>query len=620
MHLPSKGVRLLVAVVTGAMLTIAPLSTGGSFASQAPISSQPASTAQLKKFSTAPKVSISGSGKVGKKLTAHIGSWRHSSISVKIQWKRDNRAIRGADGIKYKLVAADAGSRITVQVTGSKPGYQTAIKKSAAKRISTTAFRSSPKPVLNGISAVGEVLTATAGKWLPTPSTISYRWKRDGQVIPGAKTRTYKLATSDAGHRVSVVVTAKRAKFTTQRVRSAAKQVVAASPENQGVSTPAGSTNAPPAVIKQVHSVAQPTEVPSITPTQPTASTIPPQQASPAATTPTSPSATISAPSTVPLQPAAVESGSDSEVTAPFVVPTLAVPEAISPVARRSLQVGVSLPSYHYSVSDLAAWESATGTKADVLQTFISWEYDGNATLNQFPFWRAREYAARGTTLEVTWVPSNPAEGVDQPDFALDSITAGTYDAYIRQFASDVKRLGTPVRIRLAHEMNGTWQPFFEGNSGNSPGDFVAAWRHVVDVFNEVGASNAEWVWAPNILYSAGPDDLEQFYPGDAYVDLVGIDGYSYKLAGCRSPSQVFDPTLAEIRSFTARPVFIAEVGVSDSCASKTAWIGEFFEWMGKTPIVAGFTWWERAGGGEDFRIVPVRETLNAFRLGVQEQ
>ena len=51
--------------------------------------------------------------------------------------------------------------------------------------------------------------------------------------------------------------------------------------------------------------------------------------------------------------------------------------------------------------------------------------------------------------------------------------------------------------IRFAHEMNGTWYPWAEGVNGNGPGDYVAAWRHVVGVFRRAKVSNVTWTWAP---------------------------------------------------------------------------------------------------------------------------
>ena len=84
-----------------------------------------------------------------------------------------------------------------------------------------------------------------------------------------------------------------------------------------------------------------------------------------------------------------------------------------------------------------------------------------------------------------------------EPDFQLSDVIAGTYDAYIAQFAAEAQDWGHPFFLRFNWEMNGNWFPWSEGVNGNNPGEYVAAWRHVHDIFAAVGATNATWVWCP---------------------------------------------------------------------------------------------------------------------------
>jgi beta-mannanase len=73
--------------------------------------------------------------------------------------------------------------------------------------------------------------------------------------------------------------------------------------------------------------------------------------------------------------------------------------------------------------------------------------------------------------------------------------------------------------------MNGDWFPWDEGVNGNTPGQFVQAWRHVHDIASAVGATNVTWVWCPNVTPI---NNLGEFYPGDAYVDWTCLDGYNW--------------------------------------------------------------------------------------------
>lgn len=278
---------------------------------------------------------------------------------------------------------------------------------------------------------------------------------------------------------------------------------------------------------------------------------------------------------------------------------------------RAPLGVGVSLPGYHYDVGAVEEWEEVVGRRADVVQTFVGWEYP-DEELSEFPAGRAEQITRPGRTLELTWNPTNPAEGDDQPEFALAGIADGDHDEYVRSFASDVATSGLAVRVRFGHEMNGDWQTYSEQRSGNRPGDFVAAWRHVHGLFEEEGATDVTWVWSPNVV-GPGTTPLPGLYPGDEYVDVVGIDGYSYPRQECRGPVEVFGETLRQVRELTRRPVELAEVGVAVGCPDRDRWIADLGRWVEENDVRA-LTWWERDVEQGDYRVVPDERALAAFR------
>ncbi|MEZ5230558.1 MAG: glycosyl hydrolase [Acidimicrobiales bacterium] len=99
----------------------------------------------------------------------------------------------------------------------------------------------------------------------------------------------------------------------------------------------------------------------------------------------------------------------------------------------------------------------------------------------------------------------------------------GDFDDYIDEWANSLAATDQPVLLRFAHEANGDWYPWSETRNDNSPGEYVAVWRYVHDRFEQAGADNVIWVWAPNVSRSrAGRWPI---YPGDDYVDLVGLVG-----------------------------------------------------------------------------------------------
>ena len=138
-----------------------------------------------------------------------------------------------------------------------------------------------------------------------------------------------------------------------------------------------------------------------------------------------------------------------------------------------------------------------------------------------------------------------------QPNFSLARVASGAFDSYIDAFAAGAKSLGPSAvpALRLGDERQ--LVPVGSSANGNQPPDFVAAWRHVHDIFTSVGATNVTWVWCPNIAGPTTYANLAALYPGGAYVDWTCMDGYNY--GALRSPatwqpfSSVFGPTYTTI-------------------------------------------------------------------------
>ena len=108
-------------------------------------------------------------------------------------------------------------------------------------------------------------------------------------------------------------------------------------------------------------------------------------------------------------------------------------------------------------------------------------------------------------------------------------ILAATYDAYLYDYARQIQEFGHPVLFRLNNEMNGDWCTYSSYYTSKDPDLFIALWRYVYEVFEKVGADNVIWVWNPHD--GSFPDfkwnHAFLYYPGDEYVDVVGLTGYN---------------------------------------------------------------------------------------------
>lgn len=235
----------------------------------------------------------------------------------------------------------------------------------------------------------------------------------------------------------------------------------------------------------------------------------------------------------------------------------------------------------------LRSAEAALEVRAGVVGVFTG-------LTEPFPAAGARLAAERKAALMVSLEPHVPGAGQDQPAFALDRITAGAFDADIRRFARDAAATRLQVFVRFAAEMNGDWQVWSTGANGNEPGDYAAAYRHVVQVARAAGGTNIRWVFNPIVSYE-GSEPLAQLYPGDAYVDWVALDGYNWgslKPWGWQSFTDIFALGLRELRSVAPdKPLAIAEIGCAPG-PGRAAWVTDALQ-QARTAGARMLVWFE---------------------------
>ncbi|MBF4618233.1 beta-mannanase [Clavibacter sp. VKM Ac-2873] len=291
--------------------------------------------------------------------------------------------------------------------------------------------------------------------------------------------------------------------------------------------------------------------------------------------------------------------------------PTVAGASSASPtVSDARLRFGVATPGGPTAGKELDAVAAQVGEDPSIVLSY--------ADFTQAPPIAALDdVRARGAESLLTWEPWKAGAGVNQPGFSNASIIAGDHDAYLRQWGSELAAWGGPVSLRYAHEMNGDWYPWAEGVNGNAAGSYVAAWKHVHDVVVAQGATNVKWVWTPNVPYT-GSTLLAGLYPGAAYVDVVGLDGYNWGtgVAGRTwvSPSLLFSFGLERLRAVAAgKPIIIAETASSEVGGSKSAWDGDLISFLQAQPDVVAFVWFDMDKEA-DWRIGSSASSATAIR------
>jgi mannan endo-1,4-beta-mannosidase len=243
-----------------------------------------------------------------------------------------------------------------------------------------------------------------------------------------------------------------------------------------------------------------------------------------------------------------------------------------------------------------------------------------------FPSTPFDEIRARGAIPFFSWssqsIPSRP----DESDFQLADVVDGSYDSYIRRFAISAREWSHPFFLRFDWEMNGNWFPWAERANGNRPGEFVAAWRHVHEIFSSVGADAVSWVWCPYVDPAGTLQNLASLYPGDAYVDWTCLDGYNWGTdpaspRGWRSFDQLFDSTYRQITEAIApsKPMVVGETGSTEYGGSKAGWIHDMFESLPtEFPKIRGLVWFDTYADGMDWPLETSQTAQSSFASGIR--
>ncbi|MFH8517458.1 hypothetical protein ACH4CE_20650 [Streptomyces gelaticus] len=171
---------------------------------------------------------ITGTVKVGAKLTTTSGSWTPAATSYGYQWKVDGKAIAGATASTYTVPASLLGKYLTVTVTAHRTGHADGSATPAAVKVALgSAPKATKRPTISGTAKVGRTLKAAHGTWTPTPTSYGYQWYANGKAISGATKSSLTLKSAQRGKKITVKVTARRTGHSSGTAISAATKAVA---------------------------------------------------------------------------------------------------------------------------------------------------------------------------------------------------------------------------------------------------------------------------------------------------------------------------------------------------------------------------------------------------------
>ncbi len=283
-----------------------------------------------------------------------------------------------------------------------------------------------------------------------------------------------------------------------------------------------------------------------------------------------------------------------------------------------------------WDMSSVSRFEELTGKGMSLLEFAAPFAdcSQSPCAFYRFPAYEMNVIRNYGAIPFFSWgsqsIPVPP--DLNEPDFQLADLANGAYDGYIREFAEAAREWGHPFFLRFDWEMNGDWFPWGEFANGNTPGSYVAAYRHVHDIFTAVGATNATWAWCPyaDVQHRFGP--LARYYPGDAYVDWTCLDGFNWAKNGVNSqPWRSFDQIFAgSYRTITRKlapkkPMLLAEFASGGKSHRKAEWITQMFKDLrSKYRRIRGLIWFEQIDRGVQWPIESAPKVTEAFRKGIK--
>lgn len=231
-------------------------------------------------------------------------------------------------------------------------------------------------------------------------------------------------------------------------------------------------------------------------------------------------------------------------------------------VPARGAYLGVAAEGIQREPEAFDEWSAAhAGARPAIVHWFQHW----GSGENRFRADWVANVSAAGSVPMITWEPWAKPDGLyadpQQTEFRLEAILAGEFDVYIRSWADGAATYGGPLLLRFMHEFNGEWYPWSIGLHGQTPAQFVAAWRHVHGIFEAAGATNVSWVWST----IRGFSDPGPAYPGDDVVDWVaatvlntGVPAFGGWLAYGFLIGDLYDRLEAY-----GKPVMLAEVATT---------------------------------------------------------
>ncbi len=271
-------------------------------------------------------------------------------------------------------------------------------------------------------------------------------------------------------------------------------------------------------------------------------------------------------------------------------------------IQSKIILFGASDDSKKESYENIINLEDSLSLTFPIIHIYQAW---GEKPEQEFPIKELNAIHEIGSIPMVTWEPwvsdftveNFPGIGAvetrDKSSFT--SIAGGLYDSFLKKWAKSAKNFKHPIYLRLGHEMNEPYR-YPWGPQNDTPQEFVAGWKHIHEVFEQVGAKNIIWVWSPHTAYGY----FDAYYPGSDNVDVIATGilnfGTSTSWSKWWTFSEIFGTHYKELATFN-KPMMIAEFGSLKTGGDRAKWFGDALTNLPKKyPLVNSIVFFHYSG------------------------
>lgn len=228
--------------------------------------------------------------------------------------------------------------------------------------------------------------------------------------------------------------------------------------------------------------------------------------------------------------------------------------------------LGIFQPSEGNGISDIQAineLESRENIDFDIISFYLAWT---DESVNKFPHQLMDSIYQKNAIPMITWEPwastlasNDTVRDLSEEKKVFKHIIDGYFDDYIIKFANILKTYDKPIFLRFAHEFDNPQYPWSQAGNNTSE-ELKAAWIYVHKLMKKEGAHKAIFVWNP-----WKPKGMNNYYPGDQYVDWIGLTMLNYGPLNENGEvlpfNKLYEPFKNKLYWFTRKPIMLAEFG-----------------------------------------------------------